>query len=70
MNWKEEQRLTEILEPYKVKCSCGHTVVITNKYRRKICNWCGKMNYLHEEDKKRNDFKLEMRKILNGTNIY
>lgn len=67
---KEEIKLTEALEPFKKKCKCGHTVVITNKFKRKICRWCGRMVYLNEEDKKRDNFKLEMRRILNGRSIY
>ena len=70
MSFKEDLRLSEVLEPYKTKCDCGHVIIITNKYKRKICSWCGNMVYLHEEDKKRNDFKLEMRRLLNGRSIY
>lgn len=68
--FKEYERLTKALEPYKTKCSCGHVVVITNKEKKKLCNWCGRMVYLDEEDKKRNNFKLEMRRILNERSLY
>lgn len=64
------QRISEAIEPYKVTCECGHRVTITNRYKRKICRWCGRMVYLHEEDKKRNDFKSEMRRLLNERTIY
>ncbi len=67
---KYYKKMTEALKEVNVKCSCGHSINITNKYKRVICNWCGRMVYLNEEDKKRNNFKVEMRKILNGTNIY
>lgn len=74
MTFKEEARLTEALEPYKVMCSCGHRVVITNKYKRKICNWCGNMVYLNEEEQKKHDFKnnleKEIRRLLNERTIY
>lgn len=70
MTYKQDLKLTEALEPYKTKCECGHTVIITNKFKRKICRWCGRMVYLHEEDKKRNDFKVEMRRILNERSLY
>lgn len=67
---KMYRKMTEALKEVNVKCSCGHSINITNRYKRKICRWCGRMVYLNEEDKKRNNFKVEMRKILNGTNIY
>ena len=67
---KYYKKMTEALKEVNVKCICGHSINITNRYKRKICRWCGRMVYLNEDDKKRNDFKLEMRKILNGTNIY
>lgn len=70
MTRKEEKRFLEVLEQHKTKCPCGHIVAITNKNKRKICNWCGRMVYLDKEDKKRNDFKVEMRRILNGRNVY
>ena len=70
MGFIGEQTLIEKLKPYKTKCECGHVIIITNRYKRKICSWCGRMVYLHEEDKKRNDFKLEMRRLLNGRSIY
>ena len=47
-----------------------HVIVITNQYKKVVCNWCGKTVYLYEEDKKRDDFKLEMRRLLNGKRIY
>lgn len=63
-------KMTEELKKVNVKCSCGHSINITNRYKRIICRWCGKMVYLHEEDKKRNEFKVEMRRLLNERTIY
>lgn len=67
---KYYKKMTEALKEVNVKCSCGHSINITNKYKRLICSHCGRMVYLNEEDKKRNDFKVEMRRILNGRSIY
>lgn len=64
------QKISEALEPYKTKCECGHVVVITNRNKKKICRWCGRMVYLYAEDKKRNDFKVEMRRLLNERSLY
>ena len=67
---KMYRRMTEALKTVNVKCECGHSMNITNRYKRKICKWCGRMVYLHEEDKKRNEFKSEMRRLLNERTIY
>ena len=70
MTFKEEKRLIDILDQYKVICSCGHRIIITNKSKKRVCRYCGRMVYLHEEDKKRNDFKVEMRRLLNERSLY
>lgn len=43
-----------------VKCKCGHSVTIINKYKRLICNWCGYYVYLYKED----EFKDKMKGLL------
>ena len=50
---KEIRRKEQLATDNSVKCSCGHTVLITNKYKRVICNWCGRYVYLSEEDRKK-----------------
>ena len=52
---KYYKKMTEALKEVNVKCICGHSINITNRYKRKICRWCGRMVYLNEDDKKRND---------------
>lgn len=62
---KMYKRRTEALKTVNVKCECGHSINITNRYKRIVCSWCGKMVYLNEDDKKKNDFKSKVRNILN-----
>lgn len=33
-----------------VKCKCGHTVSIYNRYKREICTWCGRLVFLTKKD--------------------
>jgi len=49
---KELKKKEQIATEYGIKCpNCGHSILITNKYKRVICNWCGKYAYASEEDK-------------------
>lgn len=65
MSWNEDSRLMNLYQDYTVTCKCGHRVRLMNK-PNVICNWCGEMVYLDKKEQKKNDFKKEMRKILNG----
>lgn len=42
MTNKEIIRYSKEIQKYKIKCSCGHTVVIfpIDKKGYKICSWC------------------------------
>lgn len=64
-SWTEDTKLLNEIQNYTRTCECGHRVRLTNKYKRAICEFCGRMVYLNEEDKKRNDFKERMRKLIN-----
>ena len=34
------------LSKYKIKCKCGHTQILTNRFDRVLCSYCG--NYFIE----------------------
>lgn len=68
MNGKGFDRKTELLKTVNVKCTCGHSINITNRYKRLICKWCGKMVYLDKNEQKKNDFKNKLRSIINENN--
>lgn len=42
------------------KCKCGHTELITNKEKKKICSYCG--NYIYRD--KNLEFKNKMMEVL------
>lgn len=44
MNYEELSKLMSALQPYKVKCKCGHTMHLV-KRDRAICDWCGHWVY-------------------------
>lgn len=52
MTYKEEQRLLDTKTKYRIKCKCGHTVMIYpfEHRKRKICDWCGKYVYANEKE--------------------
>lgn len=51
---KEIENREQIATDYSVKCpNCGHSILITNKYKRVICNWCGSWVYASEEAKRK-----------------
>ncbi len=68
MSWKQDSKMLNEIQHQTVTCECGHRMRITNKYKREICNYCGRMVYVRVEDKKRNEFKSKIRSILNESN--
>lgn len=48
----------------RVKCKCGHSVVIYPPVEKKICGWCGYYVYRDEKQQKKHDFELELKKRL------
>nr|DAM30811.1 MAG TPA: 30S ribosomal protein S27 [Caudoviricetes sp.] len=41
-----------------VKCRCGHSVSIYNRFRREICSYCGRMVFLTKKD----EFKYKLKR--------
>ena len=64
MSWKRDSRLFDAIQDLTRTCECGHRIRLTIQYKRAICQFCGKMVYLNEEDKKREKFKEEMRRMI------
>lgn len=57
---KEIKQKQQLATNYSVKCECGHSILVTNKYKRTICSWCGKYVYANDEVKK----KYEQQKFI------
>ena len=45
------------LSKYKVKCKCGHTQILTNRFDRVLCSYCG--NYIYRDKKTEFMYKLK-----------
>lgn len=49
---KDIEKLHHNLEPFKRKCTkCGHSMYILPKHPKRVCRWCGSMNYFDEKEK-------------------
>lgn len=57
----KEEVLESVLSNYKVKCKCGHTLVIISK-PKVVCSHCGKYVYKNKQE----EFKDRMRRVLHG----
>lgn len=57
----KEEIMDSVLSKYKVKCKCGHVLIITNK-DKVVCSHCG--HYVYKNQKE--EFKDRMRRVLNG----
>jgi ribosomal protein S27AE len=54
----------EIASTYSIKCGrCGHSVLVTNRYKRIICSWCG--YYVFADKKDEFEYRLK-EKMKNG----
>ena len=54
------QKRVNALNKNRVYCKCGHSIVITNKYKKVICTWCGHMVFLD----KKTEFDYRMNRLL------
>lgn len=57
----KEEILESHLTNYKVKCKCGHTIIII-KRDKVLCNFCGHYVYRNKKE----EFKDKMRSLING----
>lgn len=59
----DEKFLSE-MEELKVRCTCGHTMILPVYTDKTICTYCGKTNY----NNTRLHFKYKIRKLMRGKN--
>ena len=48
----------EYISKVTIKCRCGHSVSIYNRFRREICSYCGRMVFLTKKD----EFKYKLKR--------
>ena len=61
LNEREMQRKFDDIQRSSHKCSCGHTVVITNKNGRAICSFC--QNMVFKDAKTEFEYRLNEKLI-------
>lgn len=60
MKFNDVSKMVNALNPYKVKCKCGHSVHII-KRDRVICDWCG--HWVYKDKLTEMKYELEKRGI-------
>ena len=48
--FEEDSRYFSEMNKYKIRCKCGHNVIIIPPYKKKICKWCGYYVYADKKD--------------------
>jgi len=59
MSLKDIIKQQEDISRNKIKCKCGHSILLGNQKRR-ICNWCGKWVYKD----KRTEFEYKLKESI------
>lgn len=62
--YKEDTKYFDEIAKHKYLCECGHSVLITGKNIKRLCDWCGHYVYISEKEKKRDNFKKKMKGML------
>lgn len=57
---KELVKREKIATEYSVKCKCGHSILIANRYNKLVCSWCGAMVFKTPQD----EFKYRLNERL------
>lgn len=55
------EKLHSAMTDIRIKCNCGHSIVMPPKKNRVICSWCG--NYVCKD--KKEQFKHDLIKAIN-----
>lgn len=68
-NFKEDSKRFKYISNYRVKCKCGHTMIMS-KADRTICSYCGNWIYKTPAIKFRYEMKEKLRngRILSNNN--
>jgi len=58
--WKNNDFIfADVLSKHKVKCKCGHVLVMINR-KSDICSWCGRKVYRSKKD----EFEDKLKKVI------
>ncbi len=62
LSLKDLNKYADEVQNHIYKCKCGHSVLISRKKIKELCNWCG--NYVYRNA--RDEFKDRLGVKLNG----
>lgn len=51
------KKYAEVLNEARIKCACGHSIVIPACVNMVLCRWCG--NYVFKDKKTEFEFRLK-----------
>lgn len=61
MNFKEDtKRYEKIVDEYdkvKIRCKCGHRVIVPLKEKKRLCGWCGYWVYRDKKEEFKDKLK-------------
>ena len=57
MNFKEIKSYDSALEEVKVRCKCGHRVIIPYWVDKQLCNWC--KSYVFRDKKIEFEYRMK-----------
>ncbi len=61
--FKEVEKFAEKMNEYRKKCvCCGHSLIITPSNPKRLCRWCGTMNYLDDKIEFKEKLKNALKK--------
>ena len=55
------KRMSEEYDKVKIKCKCGHRVVVPMWVDKKICSWCGKYVYRNKKEEFKDKVKQKIK---------
>ena len=62
-NFKEVEKFMNNMSRYRHNCKyCGHTIYMSEKHSKTICNWCHRTNYINEKEEFKNKVKSALKK--------
>lgn len=51
LNQRQMSKYFDAIQEQMKTCKCGHRVFVENKYKYRICTWCGSRVYKDEREK-------------------
>ena len=61
LSYKELEKIEQERAKAKQYCTyCGHTMLISARAKKKVCNKCGHLNFKNEKEEFKHKLKIEM----------